>query len=139
MPEDITAEFANADLKDLRRSRRLERVAAALAKAPAASIAAASGGWKETLAAYRFLNTSVFGPAALIAPHHEATEARCEGFGCVAVIQDTTEFDYSRLKGTTGFGPLNEPERRGCFPLALRGQRGGAAARIVRRRDPPAG
>lgn len=119
MPEDITAEFANADLKDLRRSRRLARVATALAKAPSASIAAASGGWKETLAAYRLLNTSEFEPAALMVPHHEATAARCEGFGCVAVIQDTTELDYSRMKGTAGFGPLNEPERRGCYLHSL--------------------
>jgi hypothetical protein len=44
MPDDITAEFANADLKDVRRSRRLDKVVAAWTKAPAASIAAGSGG-----------------------------------------------------------------------------------------------
>jgi hypothetical protein len=52
MPEDFTDEFANADLKDVRGSRRLGKVAAALAKSPAASISAASGGWGETMAAF---------------------------------------------------------------------------------------
>jgi hypothetical protein len=51
MPDDITAEFANADRKDVRRPRRLDKVVAAWAKAPAASIAAGNGGWKETVAA----------------------------------------------------------------------------------------
>ena len=67
MPNDITAEFANADLKDLRRTRRLDKVVAAWTKAPALSIAAASGGWKESLAAYRLLNCGEVKPAALIA------------------------------------------------------------------------
>jgi hypothetical protein len=77
MPEDITTEFAHADINDLRRVRRLDQVVAALAKAPAASIPAASGGWKETLAASRLRNCEDIRPAALIAPHHEATTARC--------------------------------------------------------------
>lgn len=57
MPEDFTDEFADADLKDPRRSRRLEEVAAAMAKFPAASISAACGGWSETMAAYRLLDS----------------------------------------------------------------------------------
>ena len=52
MPDDFTDEFADADLGDRRRSLRLEKVAAALAKSPAASISAACGGWSETMAAY---------------------------------------------------------------------------------------
>jgi hypothetical protein len=119
MPNDIAAEFANADLKDVRRSRRLDKVVAAWSKAPAASIAAGSGGWKETLAAYRLLNCGKVTPAALIAPHHEATAVRCEGHACVVVAQDTTEFDYSHMKATTGFGRLNESDRRGCFLHSL--------------------
>lgn len=119
MPDDITAEFSNADLKDVRRPRRLDQIVVAWAKAPAASIAAASGGWKEALAAYRLLNCAGVKPAALIAPHHEATAVRCEGHACVVVAQDTTELDYTHMKATTGFGPLNDPLRRGCFLHSL--------------------
>jgi len=119
MPEDISAEFANADLKDVRRTRRLGEVARALGEAPGLSIPAACGGWAETMAAYRLFNSEAVKPAAIIAPHHEATAARCEGRACVVVAQDTTEFDYTHMKGTTGFGPLNGLDRRGCFLHSL--------------------
>jgi Transposase DNA-binding len=56
MPDDFTDEFAYADLKDPRRSRRLSKVATALMKSPGMSISAACGGWNETVAAYRLLN-----------------------------------------------------------------------------------
>jgi hypothetical protein len=119
MPEDFTDEFADADLRDRRRSRRLGKVAAALAKSPAASISAACGGWSETMAAYRLLNCDDFSPDALIAPHRQATIRRCAGHACVAVSQDTTEFDFSHMKEIEGLGPLNEETRRGFFMHSL--------------------
>jgi hypothetical protein len=119
MPEEISAEFANADLKDARRTRRLGEVAKALGEAPGLSIPAACGGWAETMAAYRLFNCEAVKPAAIIAPHHETTAARCEAHPCVVVAQDTTEFDYTHMKGTTGFGPLNGLDRRGCFLHSL--------------------
>lgn len=115
MPEDFTDEFANADLKDVRRSRRLGKVAAALAKSPAASISAASGGWGETMAALRLLNCEDFAPGALLIPHGHATVNRCAGQACVLVSQDTTEFDFTHMKATEGLGPLNDEHRRGFF------------------------
>lgn len=119
MPEDFTDEFADADLKDRRRSRRLGKVAAALAKSPAASISAACGGWSETMAAYRLLNCDDFSADALIGPHRKATVQRCAGHACVAVSQDTTEFDFSHMKETAGLGPLNEETRRGFYMHSL--------------------
>ncbi|RYD49813.1 MAG: IS4 family transposase [Verrucomicrobiaceae bacterium] len=119
MPEDFSEEFADADLRDVRRGKRLSKVAAALAKAPAASISAACGGWAETMAAYRLLNCGDFEPAALVEPHQEATATRCAAHACVAVIQDTTELDFSRMKETTGLGPLNDMLRRGFFLHSL--------------------
>lgn len=115
MAEDFTDEFADADLKDARRSRRLGRVASAMAKSPAASITAASGGWSETMAAYRLLNCEKFAPKALIAPHGVATADRCAGHACVAVCQDTTELDFTHMKATQGLGPLNDEHRRGFY------------------------
>ena len=115
MPEDFTDEFANADLKDARRNRRLGKVAAALAKSPAASISAASGGWNETMAALRLLNCEDFAPGALIVPHGRATVGRCAGHACVAVFQDTTELDFTHMQATEGLGPLNDERRRGFF------------------------
>ena len=119
MPDDFTDEFADADLRDRRRSRRLGKVAAALAKSPAVSISAACGGWSEIIAAYRLLNCDDYSPDALIAPHRQATVQRCAGHACVAVSQDTTEFDFSHMKETEGLGPLNEETRRGFYMHSL--------------------
>lgn len=67
------------------------------------------------MAAYRLLNCEDFAPAALIAPHGRATVDRCAGHACVAVCQDTTEFDFTHMKATEGLGPLNDERRRGFF------------------------
>lgn len=119
MAEDFTSEFFNAELKDLRRTRRLGTVVAAMAKAPGLSISAACGGWSETMAAYRLLNCKHVTPAALLAPHRQAVVERCAQYACVAVSQDTTELDYSHMKETEGLGPLNEDYRRGMFMHSL--------------------
>jgi len=119
MAEDFTSEFSNAELKDLRRTRRLGTVVAAMAKAPGLSISAACGGWSETMAAYRLLNCKHVTPAALLAPHRQAMVERCAQYACVAVSQDTTELDYSHMKETEGLGPLNEDYRRGLFMHSL--------------------
>ena len=113
MAGDITDEFAAVDLKDKRSNRRLGKVVAALAKAPAASICAATGGWKETIGALRLLNRKETTPAALLEPHQQCVVERCAGYACVAVSQDTTEFDYTHMTEMEGLGPLNSEERRG--------------------------
>lgn len=119
MAEDITEEFADADLKDVRRSRRLDKVVSALAKSPGASICAASGGWAETTAAYRLLGCKDVTAEALIAPHQQAVAQRCAQYECVVVAQDTTELDFTRMKATEGLGPLNDETRRGFFMHGL--------------------
>lgn len=112
-------EFRGGDLGDARRAKRLPALAATLARFPAASIPAACRGWAETIAAYRLLGCEDFAPEALVAPHREATAARCAAHRCVAVIQDSTEMDFSHLKCATGLGPLNDHHRRGFFLHSL--------------------
>ena len=115
MAEDIRQEFSGIDLNDSRRDRRLLEVAAALAKDPQRSICAATGGWAETMGAYRLLNNEKVTPAALLAPHQAAVVRRCMGFACVVVAQDTTEMDFTAMKSTEGLGPLNDEKRRGFY------------------------
>ena len=119
MPESIDHEFRGADLGDARRNRRLRRVAARMAEAPAASISAACGGWAEAMAAYRLLHAPEVTPGALLAPHQRALLARAATVPCVLVIQDTTELDFSHMKTMEGCGPLNEEARRGFFMHSL--------------------
>jgi len=119
MTGDITEEFAAVDLKDKRSNRRLGMVAAALAKAPAASISAAAGGWGETMGALRLLNRDETTPAAILAPHQQCVAERCAEYACVAVSQDTTELDYTHMTEMEGLGPLNSEERRGFHMHSL--------------------
>jgi len=97
----------------------LDKVVTAMAKSPAASISASSGGWGETTAAYRLLGCDKVTPEALIAPHQEAVARRCAEYECVVVSQDTTELDFTRMKATEGLGPLNDESRRGFFMHGL--------------------
>jgi len=115
LPEEITDEFANADLGDPRRAKRLPKLAASLAQAPAESISAASGGWSEVMAACRFLNNGEFEAGELIRPHRRMIVKRCAGHACVIAIQDTTELDYTPMKSVTDLGPLNDETRRGFY------------------------
>ncbi len=115
MAEDIRQEFSGIDLSDSRRDRRLLELVSALAKDPQSSICAATGGWAETMGAYRLFNNKKVTPAGLLAPHQAAAVRRCEGFPCVVLAQDTTEMDFTAMKSTEGLGPLNEEKRRGFF------------------------
>ena len=119
MAEDITNEFAEVDLKDGRRNRRLCKLVSAMSKAPAASIGAASGGWAETTAAYRLFANDAVSAEALITPHQEAVVRRCADYECVVVSQDTTELDFTHMKATEGLGPLNDEDRRGFYMHGL--------------------
>lgn len=119
MSDRISDEYEAVDLGDLRRDRRLAKLAEALAKSPTASITAACGGWSETIAAFRLLNSKKVSPEALMAPHRSTTTERCAGQTCVVVSQDTTEVDFTHMKGTQGLGPLNDESRRGFFMHSL--------------------
>jgi hypothetical protein len=119
MAEAITDEFGNVDLADVRRNRRLDCVVTALSQTPAASISGASGGWNESMAAYRLLNSAKVTPQALLAPHQQAVARRCADHACVIVSQDTTELDFTSMKEMQGRGPLNSLERRGFFMHSL--------------------
>lgn len=115
MADDITNEFTDADLNDLRRARRLPVLAASLAEAPSESISAACGGWAESMAAFRLLNNGDFAAEELIRPHMARTVERCADHECVIAIQDTTEADFSHMKSLSDLGPLNDEKRRGFF------------------------
>ncbi len=119
MAEAITDEFINVDLKDRRRGRRLATVVEAMFRAPAASISGACGGWSESMAAFRLFNSEAVTPQALISPHQRAVAQRCAHHACVAVAQDTTELDFTRMKEMEGMGPMNYKDRRGCFMHSL--------------------
>jgi hypothetical protein len=117
--DDLADEFAAIDLGDLRREKRLGRVAGHLFAAPQASIAGACGGWDETMAAYRLLEGEEVTPAAILASHRAMVLARAREQATVLVVQDTSEIDFTSMKTMEGRGPLNDEGRRGFFLHSL--------------------
>lgn len=95
MAEWIETELSGIALGDARLNKRSHKILEDLAKNPEASINAAHAGLGDTLAAYRFFNNPKVTPAAIMAPHREATLARMREHPVVLVVQDTTEFDFS--------------------------------------------
>ena len=117
MSEFIEQEFASLNLGDQRRNDRLRRVLDSFLQFPRNSIQAACCGWAESMAAYRLLNNGKVTLPAVLAPHRNATVARIGEFDSVALIQDTTELDFTSKKALQGPGPLagSGNFRRGFF------------------------
>ena len=109
-----TQELRGARLGDARRTQRLIRVVAALARRPTASVPEAHGGdWAATKATYRLWASPRISPAAIRAAHRERTLARLAGHPTVLAVQDTTELDFTPHPATAGLGPLDRPWERG--------------------------
>jgi hypothetical protein len=120
-PGRLSDELSGIQLGDPRRNRRLVKVAQAMAESPQLSLSAACGGWNETMGAYRVLGSAGVSVEKILAPHRRALLERAEAMPsrAVAVIQDTTELDFTRMKHMEGCGPLNDESRRGVLMHSL--------------------
>src|SRR5580658_2460103 len=113
MQDWIVDELQTVNLGDKRLNKRYAKVLDQLSDKPNESIpAAASGGWAEIKGAYRFLDNDKVTPAKVLAPHHDATIARCAQHPVVLVAQDTSELELTRAKEKVG-GPLGDEEHWG--------------------------
>jgi hypothetical protein len=111
----VQIEFGNAELGDLRLSKRLVLIAEAFANHPTASIPQACGDWQITKAAYRFFDNDKVTDQAIIAPHLAATQKRLQSQSLVLAIQDTTQLDFTRHPATQGLGILSDLHHQGLF------------------------
>lgn len=107
-------EFADLDLGDKRLNRRLIKLAEDFARQPMASIPAASGGWAETQAAYRFFGQDKFDWQDILVPHWQASAARMAQHPVVLCLQDTTELDFNG-QNIVGLGRLSFEAQRGMY------------------------
>ncbi len=108
---------AAADLGDARRDRRFAEVLATLAKAPELSIPQACGGWGATKATYRFLSNPHMDTDELRASLVEAVVQACAGRSRIYAVQDTTYFNFSTLRETSGLGPIGATSAKGLCGL----------------------
>lgn len=83
--------------------------------APAASVQSACSGWAETMAAYRLFNNPKVTSESILKPHREGLLERAQAHSCVALIQDTTELDYSSHTAMPERGTLNSEKRLGFY------------------------
>lgn len=93
--EALGAEFASAQLGDVRRTRRLVQLATAAVGRPEASFPAMLKNTSELEAAYRFLSNPDVRPEDIVEPHVQASVARGRASGSpVLVAHDTTYFTF---------------------------------------------
>ena len=109
------AEFADADLKDARRTKRLIQLAHTFGQRPAASLPDAAQDPAMLKAAYRFFDTDAIEPSAMLASHTLSTYDRCAAVPLVLAVQDTTELDWSHHPHTKDLGPIHTKQHRGML------------------------
>ncbi|WP_245343914.1 IS4/Tn5 family transposase DNA-binding protein [Bradyrhizobium japonicum] len=98
-------EVVSVGLPDKRLARRFCRLLDQMSAAPGQPVPAACGDWARTKAAYRFFDNPRVTENGMLAGHFAATARRCAASeGPILILQDTTEFIYSRAQpGTIGF------------------------------------
>jgi hypothetical protein len=116
----LSVELAEAELGDLRLSRRLGLLADQLAARPGESFPKALDD-AELEAAYRFFGNDQVTPEAILAPHFRQTARRAAQHERVVVVHDTTEFDFPGHAKREGLGRLLRPGQGffGHFSIAV--------------------
>ena len=117
MSEGIGDELIGIDLGDERLNKRSKHLLEALADNPEASINAASDGWGDTVAAYRFFDNDAVTPKEILRPHREATIRRMREQPVVLLVQDTSELDFTQHPPKDA-RCLDRPERFGLYAHA---------------------
>jgi hypothetical protein len=115
----IAAEFAGAELGDVRRSRRLLKVAECAMAAPAVGFPRMVVDDSELEGVYRLLNNEEVEPDDVLEPHILATIARMRDVGGpVLIAHDTTDLRFGGLHWREGLGVTNGKQQgfyRGRF------------------------
>jgi hypothetical protein len=101
--EAASAEFATADLGDARLTRRLMKIADAVAASPADSFPRMVSGDGELEGVYRFFNNDRVTPRGILQPHFAASRGRA-GTGDVLVVHDTTPLSFGGWHPREGLG-----------------------------------
>ena len=110
----ITKELSGIDLGDKRLNRRSQLVLQGLSVDPQASINGSFDSWSETHAAYRLFDNPQVTPQAILEPHYAATHERIRQHPVVLIVQDTTEYDFSKHPPRDA-ACLTKPNRLGFY------------------------
>ena len=95
----VDAETAACGLGDARLNRRLGVMLAAIGERPGKSLPTAFPDWANTKAAYRFFSNEKVSEDKILAGHFQASTLRVQATdGPILVLQDTTEFSFTRAR-----------------------------------------
>ncbi len=104
----VANEFEGAQLGDLRRTRRLQRIAECAMRAPQVGFPRMVADDSELEGLYRFFACKDIEPEDVLEPHVEATVRRMrDARGPVLVVHDTTDLRFGGLHAREGLGPTN--------------------------------
>ena len=97
----VEDETQSADFGDVRLDKRYKRLIADIYDRSRNSLPAACGGWKETLAAYRFFDNENVNLEGVLASHYEATLTRISASNVVLIAQDDVPYLMNHSRYTT--------------------------------------
>jgi len=121
--EWMTQQFEWAQLGDRRRTRRLGKLGAAVAKRPGVSLPDALTSWGDLKAVYRLLGSEEVTYERIMGPHWENTLGACQSGGEYLIVEDTTGLDFGSKRAVEGLNREGEGEVNGMYvhtSLALR-------------------
>jgi len=105
--------FGSVDLGDRRRTKRLVTLATAWATWPTRTMPQQSKAPAALKASYRLLHTDAVTVAQVLAPHLEETRQVAATGPVVLLVQDTTTFDFTAHRHTSGLAPIGDGRGRG--------------------------
>jgi transposase-like protein/transposase Tn5 family protein len=106
-------QFGTCEFGDIRRTRRMVKLATQVATKPDAATPKQTENWGDCKAAYRLASQEEVTFDAVIAPHCALTRAVAPGTWLV--INDTTEINFGYDRHLSGVGRVGSKEARGFF------------------------
>ena len=107
----VEDQFSQCELGNSLRTRRLQKVAAAMLSCPEQSLPKQNAAWANLKAAYRLFDNDRVTFDAVAEPHWKQT--RRTKPGRYLLISDTTDIDHFSHRATTGLGQLGKGDGRG--------------------------
>jgi hypothetical protein len=107
-------EFGIADLGDIRRNRRLVKVASELSKESRGTLPGTFSNWAQLKAAYRLLENPSVSYRQIIEPHWVRTRDDCRQRGDYLHVEDTTALDFTG-RAAEDMGMIGDGRGRGVL------------------------
>ena len=109
----LESEFSGADLGDLRRTKRLQKIAELAAANPSLGFPRQAGTSGVLEGTYRFLNNPSVTAERVLSAHTEKVVERASDVGKVLVLHDTTQFLFGGDEDRDGLGRASDSGKQG--------------------------